>query len=435
MQSGKLSPQQEAARLSEFDDSTSAITNFQHLPFDPKDIEMRLDDVLAFPDIPDDIATYQSEYPENPSVVKLAEQLVASHASRKNVGKVNSRNGGMSLHVVTTATEADGDVKGARKRVLRREASLTIHEGLFADSPRTLAMHLLENEIPMPQAVFEAPAAPTGTPPPMVLPTTTGHGSTGKKARGSPKGSLDHSDDADEFLVTARSAPGNIVPPAPHNFARQNHEATSSATNYFRDAGHTNVGGSENNLEDTPPVLTGNNNGPNNSSFSGTESAEDLVMRRRLQNRAASARHRQRIKEREGELVTLRNEKANLATEKDAMAAQIEELQSKLREAESRAAAAEAATEQRAQEASEQALLYVVGKYWLRRKLHFPTVASCVRGLVSLSIEAQNRSTSSIGACSSGGAEGVSVGMAAEEPAAEVPHDAEDAEVKSELEA
>ena len=58
----------------------------------------------------------------------------------------------------------------------------------------------------------------------------------------------------------------------------------------------------------------------------------------------------------------------------------------KLEEARGAAAAAEAATVQRAQEASEQALLYVVGKYWLRQKLHFPTVASCVRGLVSLSL-------------------------------------------------
>lgn len=426
MQSGKVSLQQEIASLSNFDDSTSAVTNFQQLPFDPKDIDMRLDDVLAFPDIPDDIATYQSEFPENPSVAKLAEQLVASQASRKNIGRVNSRNREMTLHVVTTATEADGDVKGAKKRVLRREASLTINEGLFADSPRTLAMHLLENDVPMPQTVFEPPAATTGTPPPMVLPTTTGHGSTGKKARGSPKGSLEHSDDADELLITARSAPGNIVPSAPRNFT----EATSSATNSFRDASHANVIGFENDLEHAAPVLTANHNGPNNSSFSGTESAEDLVMRRRLQNRAASARHRQRIKEREGELVTLRQDKADLVAEKDAMAAQIEELQSKLREAESRAAAAEAATEKRAQEASEQALLYVVGKYWLRQKLHFPTVASCVRGLVSLSIEAQNRSMSSNGACSSGGAEGASVGMPAEEPVAEVSR--EDVEVRCE---
>lgn len=92
MQSGKkklASSQEAAASLPAFDElSTSAITGFPLPPLlDPckeTTAEMRLDDMLAFcPDISDDdITAYHSDFPENPTVAKLTEQLVASQVRK-----------------------------------------------------------------------------------------------------------------------------------------------------------------------------------------------------------------------------------------------------------------------------------------------------------------------------------------------------------------
>lgn len=115
-------------------------------------------------------------------------------------------------------------------------------------------------------------------------------------------------------------------------------------------------------------------------------SAADIILRRRLQNRAASARHRQRIKDREHELDRVKDEIAALKRERDDLTRAAATLNARNAELEA-AAAAQPARERQLQE---QAMLYVVNRFWLRRKMHFPTIGRVVKGVMSLSLHAKN---------------------------------------------
>ena len=95
----------------------------------------------------------------------------------------------------------------------------------------------------------------------------------------------------------------------------------------------------------------------------------DPKHKRRIQNRMASARFRAKAKERQNELDKLKAQVAQLRREKR----DLEELNVKVRE--------DAAAEAERQRASTMA--WIVDHFWLRRKVHFKTLANSVRWMVS----------------------------------------------------
>ena len=95
----------------------------------------------------------------------------------------------------------------------------------------------------------------------------------------------------------------------------------------------------------------------------------DPKHKRRIQNRMASARFRAKAKERQNELDKLKAQVAQLRREKR----DLEALNAKTRE--------DAAAEAERQRASTMA--WIVDHFWLRRKVHFKTLANSVRWMVS----------------------------------------------------
>ena len=86
--------------------------------------------------------------------------------------------------------------------------------------------------------------------------------------------------------------------------------------------------------------------------------------RRKLQNRAASTRFRQRAKKRETDLKSLQQKVAEQDEE-------IERLRQKLADAQQR-------TEEVVRETQESTLQWILSNFWLRRKIHLSTVARTI---------------------------------------------------------
>ncbi len=118
---------------------------------------------------------------------------------------------------------------------------------------------------------------------------------------------------------------------------------------------------------------TGSDHGGNSSddpSFTFDDlDPSDPKHKRRIQNRMASARFRAKAKERQNELDKLKAQVAQLRREKR----DLEMLNVKVRE--------DAAAEAERQRASTMA--WIVDHFWLRRKVHFKTLANSVRWMVS----------------------------------------------------
>jgi hypothetical protein len=91
--------------------------------------------------------------------------------------------------------------------------------------------------------------------------------------------------------------------------------------------------------------------------------------KRRIQNRLASARFRAKAKDRQGELDKLKHQVTQLRREK--------------RDLEEKCVSIKANSLAEAERQRASTMAWIVDHFWLRRKLHFKTLANCVRWMVS----------------------------------------------------
>ena len=174
-------------------------------------------------------------------------------------------------------------------------------------------------------------------------------------------------DDALNFEVDealAFAAPDVSIPPVGEGLADVGIQPISAARPGRGPSGHS-VG-----AEFTMGSADGGNSSDDPSlSFDHPGNKSDPKHKRRIQNRAASARFRAKAKERQNELDKLKAQVTQLRREKR----DLEDLNAKTRE--------DAAAEAERQRASTMA--WIVDHFWLRRKVHFKTLANSVRWMIS----------------------------------------------------
>ena len=178
-------------------------------------------------------------------------------------------------------------------------------------------------------------------------------------------------DDALNFEVDealAFAPPGVSIPPVGEGLADVCIQPISAARPARGPSGHS-VGGF---AVGSAGSDHGGNSGSDDPSLLFDDSpgdASDPKHKRRIQNRMASARFRAKAKERQNELDKLKAQVAQLRREKR----DLEALNAKTRE--------DAAAEAERQRVSTMA--WIVDHFWLRRKVHFKTLANSVRWMVS----------------------------------------------------
>jgi len=178
-------------------------------------------------------------------------------------------------------------------------------------------------------------------------------------------------DDALNFEVDealAFAPPGVSIPPVGEGLADVGIQPISAARPARGPSGHS-VGGF---AVGSAGSDHGGNSGSDDPSLLFDDSpgdASDPKHKRRIQNRMASARFRAKAKERQNELDKLKAQVAQLRREKR----DLEALNAKTRE--------DAAAEAERQRVSTMA--WIVDHFWLRRKVHFKTLANSVRWMVS----------------------------------------------------